>query len=60
MLRGRGEWRCSHTAKRDNEFSPPNVDCHVTLLWGSYPSNGEDDFTLSEVERTMLLRCKRL
>jgi hypothetical protein len=30
-------------AKRDNEFSPPDVDCHATLPWGS--CNGEDDIT---------------
>ena len=29
--------------KRDNEFSSPDVDCHVTLLWGS--CNGGNDTT---------------
>ena len=33
----------SRAAKRDYEFSPSNVDCHVTLPWGS--CNGEDDIT---------------
>jgi hypothetical protein len=33
-------------AKRDNEFSPSNVDRHVTLPWGSCPCNGGDDTTL--------------
>jgi hypothetical protein len=34
-------------AKRDNEFSPSNVDCHVTpSRGGSCPCYGGDDTTL--------------
>ena len=28
-------------AKRDNEFSPPDADCHVTLPWGVMQCNYE-------------------
>src|ERR1700730_13828922 len=33
-------------AKRADEFSPPDVNCHVTLPRGSCPRNGGDDSTL--------------
>jgi hypothetical protein len=34
-------------AKRDNNFSPPDLDCHATLPRGS--CNGEDDITPGRV-----------
>ena len=30
----------SPRCQRGYEFSPPDVDCHVTLPWGSCPCNG--------------------
>src|SRR5262249_5929405 len=40
------EWpRRRRAAKRDKQFSPPDVDCHVTLPWGS--CNGWDHITPS-------------
>src|SRR5258708_3640913 len=30
----------ARTAKREYELSPFDVDCHVTLPWGSCPCNG--------------------
>src|ERR1700730_7597983 len=41
LLRARHKRPCSHRrAKRGSEFSPSDMDCHVTLPWGSYPCNG--------------------
>src|SRR5262249_6112934 len=37
----------SRAAKRDNEFSPPGMDCHVTLPGGSCPCNGGDHINTS-------------
>src|SRR6516225_3970859 len=37
----RGEWpRSCGAANRGYEFSPIDMDCHVTLRWGSSPCNG--------------------
>ena len=44
LLRARRDRPSSgRAAKRDNEFSPSNVDCNVTLPWGSCPCNGGDE-----------------
>src|SRR6516164_1930167 len=39
LARPRG---CRAAKKRDNEFSPPDVDCHVTLPWGHAHAKWED------------------
>jgi hypothetical protein len=39
--------RCA--TDRDNEFSPPDVDCHVTLLWGHA--------TKGTISHLAVLRC---
>src|SRR5262245_48790481 len=43
LLRPCRERPCRRAAKRDNELPPSNMDCHVTLPWGS--CNGGDDIT---------------
>jgi hypothetical protein len=46
LLRARRERpRDCRAAKRDDEFSSLDVDCHVTLPWGS--CNGRDHITPS-------------
>jgi hypothetical protein len=45
LLRPRRERPRCRAAKRDKQFSPPDVDCHVTLPWGS--CNGWDHITPS-------------
>src|SRR5437879_6323980 len=49
LLRARRERpRRRRPAKRGYEFSPSDVDCHVTLPWGSCPRNGR---TISRIDR---------
>src|SRR5437870_1351655 len=43
LLRPCRERPSCRAAKRADKFSPLDVDCHVTLLWGS--CNGGDDIT---------------
>src|SRR5262245_47788276 len=43
LLRPRRERPRRRAAKRDNELPPSDMDCHVTLPWGS--CNGGDDIT---------------
>src|SRR5258708_2801309 len=61
LLRERRERPRSRRAaeQRDDKFSPPDVDCHATLRWGSFPCNGGTIPRFSE-GRTMVLRCERL
>jgi hypothetical protein len=40
VMRARRQRPSGCAAKRDNEFSPTNVDCHATLRWGSCLCNG--------------------
>jgi hypothetical protein len=47
---GCAKTKSRRAANRDNEFSPPDVDCHVTLPWGSFPCNGE---TLPRFDRAV-------
>jgi hypothetical protein len=37
--------RGRRTAERGYEFSPPDVDCHVTLPWGVMPTQWKDYIT---------------
>jgi hypothetical protein len=46
LLRPHREWPRYRAAKRDKEFSPPAVDCHATLPWGSCPRNGGNNIML--------------
>src|SRR5262249_15790176 len=43
LLRPCRERPCRCAAKRDNELPPSDMDCHMTLPWGS--CNGGDDIT---------------
>src|SRR5262245_45832469 len=43
LLRTRRERPRRRAAKRDNELPPSDIDCHVTLPWGS--CNGGNDIT---------------
>src|SRR5262249_21227819 len=47
LLRSRHNWPRRRAAERDDKFSPPNIDCHVTLPRGS--CNGGDDITPGRV-----------
>jgi hypothetical protein len=42
--RERPRHRCA--AEREYEFSPSDVDCHVTLPWGVMSMQWKDDTTL--------------
>ena len=43
VLRARREGPRRRAAERDDELPPSDMDCHMTLPWGS--CNGEDDIT---------------
>ena len=51
LLRARHERPPSRAAKRGYEFSPSDLDCHVTLQWGSCPCNGG---TIPRFDRAVL------
>jgi hypothetical protein len=40
----RDERPCRRTAKRDNEFSPPDADCHTSLPRGGHPHESDITF----------------
>jgi hypothetical protein len=47
LLRARRERPRSYcAANRDNEFSPPGLDCHATLAWGHVLATAGNDITL--------------
>jgi hypothetical protein len=50
LLRAQREWTYRRGAKRGNEFSPSDVDCHVTLPWGSCPAM---EGTISRLNRAV-------
>jgi hypothetical protein len=46
LLRARSERPRHRTAERGYQFPPLDLDCHVTLPWGSCPCNKGNDITL--------------
>src|SRR5215472_12910252 len=60
LLRPRCERPRGRAAERDNEFSPSNVDCHVTLPRGGRVHAMEETISRFSGGRTTLLRCESL